>query len=126
MDFKGNSTDLENATVSYSLALQFPQHVTAYLHDELDHQAIYGPFASKSFGFLGHMTFYIYAKYTIGDMYPSFDAFYLRDKCCFEMENLVTAYKLPTDYVSEVFCIIVIYLQPFQILKWRKVYGGQT
>ena len=22
------------------------------------------------------------------------------------------------------FCIIILYLQPFQILKWRKVYGG--
>ena len=21
-------------------------------------------------------------------------------------------------------CIIILYLQPFQILKWRKVYGG--
>ena len=40
------------------------------------------------------------------------------------MENLITTYKLPKDCFSEVFCIIILYLQPFQILKWRKVYGG--
>ena len=54
-------------------------------------------------------------------LYPSFDAFY---KCSFEIENLVTSYKLPKDYFSKVFCTIILYLQPFQILKWRKVYGG--
>ena len=43
---------------------------------------------------------------------------------CFEIENLVTTYKLPKDYLSEVFCVIILHLQPFQILKWRKVYGG--
>ena len=32
------------------------------------------------------------------------------------MENLVTTYKLPKDCFSEVFCIIILYLQPFQIL----------
>ena len=40
------------------------------------------------------------------------------------MENLVATYKLPKDYFSEVFCVIMPYLQPFQILKWRKVYGS--
>ena len=40
------------------------------------------------------------------------------------MENLVTTYKLPKYCFSEVFCMIIIYLQPFQILKWKKVYGG--
>ena len=39
---------------------------------------------------------------------------------CFEMESLVTTYKLPKDCFSEVFCIIILYLQPFQILKQRK------
>ena len=43
---------------------------------------------------------------------------------CFEMENLVTTYKRPKDCFSEVYCIIILYLQPFQILKWGKVYGG--
>ena len=57
-------------------------------------------------------------------LYPSFDAFFSKHKCCFEIENLVTSYKLPKDYFSKVFCIIILYLQPFQILKWRKVYGG--
>ena len=36
------------------------------------------------------------------------------------MENLVTTYKLPKDYFSEVFCIIIFYSQPLQILKWKK------
>ena len=40
------------------------------------------------------------------------------------MENLVATYKLPKAHFSEVFCVIKLYLQPFQILKWRKVYGG--
>ena len=30
-----------------------------------------------------------------------------KDKCCFEIENLVTSYKLPKDYFSKVFCIII-------------------
>ena len=34
------------------------------------------------------------------------------DKCCFEVENLVTTYKFPKDYFSKVFCIIILYLQP--------------
>ena len=42
------------------------------------------------------------------------------NKCCFEIENLVTSYKVPKDYFSKVFCIIILYLQLFQILKWRK------
>ena len=33
------------------------------------------------------------------------------------MENLVTTYKLPKHCFSEVFCIIILCLQPFQILK---------
>ena len=39
------------------------------------------------------------------------------------MENLVTTYILPKDCFSEVFCIIIPYLHPFQVLKWRRVYG---
>ena len=73
-------------------------------------------------GFLCHVTILFYSNYTIGDMYPSFNVFYLRKSA--EMENLVTTYKLPKDCFSEVFCVIILYLQPFQILKWRKVYGG--
>ena len=38
------------------------------------------------------------------------------------MENLVATYNLPKDII-EVFCVIILYLQPFQILKWRKVYA---
>ena len=42
------------------------------------------------------------------------------NKCCFEMENLVATHKLPKDYFSKVFYVIILLLQPFQILKWRK------
>ena len=59
MDFKGNSTDLENATVSHSSALQFSEHVTAYLQDELHHNAMYGPFDSKPFGEFTHVSPFI-------------------------------------------------------------------
>ena len=50
MDFKGTHGDLSSVTDSHPSALQFPDHVTAYLHDEMQHQAIYGPFKSKPFG----------------------------------------------------------------------------
>ena len=34
--------------------------------------------SNKHNGFLCHVTFGIYSKYTTGNMYPSFDVFYLR------------------------------------------------
>ena len=33
------------------------------------------------------------------------------------MENLVATHKLPKDYFSKVFCVIILYLQPFQIFS---------
>ena len=36
------------------------------------------------------------------------------------MENLVATYKLSKDYFSEVFCVIILYLQPFQIFEVEK------
>ena len=48
-------------------------------------------------GFLCHMTFYI-----LHLMHFS------KDKCCFEVENLITSYKLPKDYFSKMFCIIIL------------------
>ena len=59
-------------------------------------------------GFLCHMTFYI-----LHLMYLS------EDKCGFKIENLAASYKLPKDYIIKVFCIIILCLQSFQILKWR-------
>ena len=49
----------------------------------------------------------------------------MKDKCCLEMENLVTIYKLSKDYFSEMLCIIILYLQAFQSgeVEWRKLYG---
>ena len=40
------------------------------------------------------------------------------------MENPVKTYKLPKNDFTEVFFIIILYLQQFQILKWRKIDGG--
>ena len=59
MDFKGELSDLKNATLSHKSALQFPEHVTAYLNDELDHKAIYGPFEHKPFGEETHISPFI-------------------------------------------------------------------
>ena len=56
MDFKGKRSDLKNATSSYNSALQFPEHVTAYLNDELEDKAIYGPFENKPFGEETHIS----------------------------------------------------------------------
>ena len=36
------------------------------------------------------------------------------------MKNLVTTDKLPKDCFSDMFCTIILYLQPFQILKLKK------
>ena len=59
MDFRGKLSDLKNATSSHNSALQFPEHVTAYLNDELEHKAIYGPFESKPFGEETHISPFI-------------------------------------------------------------------
>ena len=40
------------------------------------------------------------------------------------MENLVATYKLPKDYFSEVFSVIILYLQPFQIWRGEKFMAG--
>ena len=76
-------------------------------------------------GFLCHVTFLFYSNYTIGGIYPSFNVFYLRKSAVLKWKTLLPhIYKLPKDCFGEVFCIIILSLQPFQILKWRKVYGG--
>ena len=40
-------------------------------------------------GFLGHVTFYFYLKYNIGDKYPSFDRFYLRISAVLKWKTLL-------------------------------------
>ena len=40
-------------------------------------------------GFLWHVTFYFYSKYIIGDIYPSFDAFYLRIRAVLKCKTLL-------------------------------------
>ena len=59
MDFKGEISNLKNATSSHASARQFPEHVTMYLEDELRHKAIYGPFEHKPFGDLTHISPFI-------------------------------------------------------------------
>ena len=59
MDFKGELSDLKNATLSCKSVLQFPEHITAYLNDELEHKAIYGPFKNKPFGQENHISPFI-------------------------------------------------------------------
>ena len=59
MDFKGTHEDLISCTDSHPSVLQFPDHVTAYLHDEIQHQAIFGPFKSKPFGEITHISPFI-------------------------------------------------------------------
>ena len=59
MDFGGSITDLRNATSNHNSALQFLDHVTAYLSDELNHKAIYGPFDEKPFGYCTHISPFI-------------------------------------------------------------------
>ena len=39
-------------------------------------------------GFLCHVTFYIYSKYNIGAIYPSFNAFYLRKSAVLKWKTL--------------------------------------
>ena len=68
------------------------------------------------------MTFLFYSNYNIGDIYPSFNVVYLRKSTVLKWKTLLPHIKV---CFSEVFYIIILYLQPFEILKWRKVYGGQ-
>ena len=44
------------ARLQIDTPLQFSDHVTAYLHDEMQHQAIYGPFKRKPFGEITHIS----------------------------------------------------------------------
>ena len=56
MDFK------ESATESHASACHFPEHVSAYVQDEIKHKAIYGPFKSKPFGDISHISPFITRK----------------------------------------------------------------
>ena len=59
LDFKGTHEDLISCSDSHPSALQFPDHVTAYLQDEIQHQAIFGPFKNKPFGEITHISPFI-------------------------------------------------------------------
>ena len=50
MDFRGNHLDLRNDGSCHTSARDNPDHVTAYIEDEIQHGAIFGPFQKKPFG----------------------------------------------------------------------------
>ena len=49
----------------------------------------------KLSGFQCHVTFYIYLKYTIGDICPLFDAFYLRIIAVLKWKTLLPQINFP-------------------------------
>ena len=59
MDFKGTYGDLTSTVHSHSSARQYPEHVKAYLQDEIHHGAIFGPFQSEPFGQDTHVSPFI-------------------------------------------------------------------
>ena len=46
-------------------------------------------------GVLCHVTFLFYSNYNIGDIYPSFNAFYLRKSAVLKWKTLLTNIKVP-------------------------------
>ena len=46
-------------------------------------------------GFLCHVTFYIYSKYNIGPICPSFDVFYLRIRAVLKWKTLLPHINFP-------------------------------
>ena len=62
---------------------QYSQRVT-YLSPRL---------SNNHSGFLGHVTFLFYSNYTIGDIYPSFNTFYLRKSTVLKWKTLLAHIK---------------------------------
>ena len=52
-------------------------------------------FSNNHSDFLCHVTFYIYSKYTIVDIYPSYDAFYQRISAVLKLKNLLSHMNFP-------------------------------
>ena len=50
MDFRGSQGDLRNDGSCHASARDNPDHVSAYLEDEVKHKAIFDPFKNKLFG----------------------------------------------------------------------------
>ena len=46
-------------------------------------------------GFLCHVTFLFYSNYTLGDIYPSFNAFYLRKSAVLKWKTLLPHINFP-------------------------------
>ena len=59
MDFRGSHLDLRDGGSCHPSARQYPEHVEAYINDELEHGAICGPFTDKPFGDETHVSPFI-------------------------------------------------------------------
>ena len=59
MDFRGTQSDLGNDGSCHASARDHPDHVSAYLKDEIKHNAIHGPFKNKPFGDDTHISPFI-------------------------------------------------------------------
>ena len=59
MDFRGTQSDLRNDGSCHASARDHPDHVSAYLNDEIKHKAIFGPFKNMPFGDDTHISPFI-------------------------------------------------------------------
>ena len=59
MDFRGSHFDLGDGGSCYASAQEYPEHVEAYINDEIEHVAIFGPFKNKPFGEETHVSPFI-------------------------------------------------------------------
>ena len=59
MDFRGSHVDLRDGGSCHPSAREYPEHVQAYINDELEHGAICDPFKDKPFGDETHVSPFI-------------------------------------------------------------------
>ena len=59
MDFRGSHLDLRDVGSCHASACEYPEHVEAYINDEIKHGAIFWPFKSKPFGEETHISPFI-------------------------------------------------------------------
>ena len=73
-------------------------HKKSYITLSLVHliyTADYPRLSNNHSGFLCHVTFLFYSNYTIGDIYPSFNAFYLRKSAVLKWKTLLPHINFP-------------------------------
>ena len=59
MDFRGTQSDLRNDGSCHASVRDHPDHVSAYLHDEIKHKVFFGPFKNMPFGDDTHISPFI-------------------------------------------------------------------